>query len=52
MQGINININRIGARGDIALVKIKGYVDTNTSTELNGALSKLLKNNLCQFFAI
>jgi len=49
MQGIEISVNKIGARGDIALVKIKGYIDTNTSTELNGALSELLNKGLCQF---
>ncbi|MBD3289384.1 anti-sigma factor antagonist [candidate division KSB1 bacterium] len=49
MQGIAINVNRIGARGDIALLKIKGYVDTTTSTEVSGYLSNLLHKNIHQF---
>jgi len=49
MQGIEISINKIGVRGDIALIKISGYVDTTTSTELSGLLSKLINEATYQF---
>lgn len=49
MQGIDVTVNKIGARGDIALVKIKGYVDTTTSSDLFGELSNLLNDEIAQF---
>ncbi len=49
MQGIQVTVNKIGARGDIAHVKIKGYVDTTTSSELYAVLSNLLNKGTCQF---
>ena len=42
MQGLDVGISKIGAQGNITLLKVKGYVDTTTSTELYGMLSKLL----------
>ncbi|MBN2010325.1 STAS domain-containing protein [candidate division KSB1 bacterium] len=44
MQGLEVGISNIGAQGNITLLKVKGYVDTTTSTELYGTLSKLLND--------
>ncbi len=44
MQGLEVGLSKIGARGSITLLKVKGYVDTTTSTELYGTLSKLLND--------
>jgi anti-sigma B factor antagonist len=49
MQGIEIGVNQIGARGDIVLLKIKGYVDTTTSSDLYARLSKLIKDGYYRF---
>lgn len=44
MQGIELNLSRIGARGDIALVRIRGYIDTTTSSEVSSQLNKLIND--------
>jgi len=49
MQGIDVTVNKIGARADIALVKIKGYIDTTTSSDLFAELSGLMNNSTSQF---
>ena len=49
MQGISVSVNKIGAQGDIALLRIKGYIDTTTSTELYNTLSQFISQNMCQF---
>jgi len=49
MQGIQVTVNKIGARGNIAFVKVKGYVDTTTSSELYGVLANLLNKGMFQF---
>ena len=48
MEGIQISINRVGARGDIALLRVRGYVDTTTSSELHKALTAILKEGIYQ----
>ena len=42
MEGIEININQIGARRDITLLRVRGYVDTTTSPELQRTISQIL----------
>jgi anti-sigma B factor antagonist len=44
MQGIKVSVNYVGARLDIALIKIFGYVDTTTCQEL----AKVFKNLVAQ----
>lgn len=48
MQGIELALNKIGTRGDIALVKIKGYIDTTTSSEVSSKLTELINDGTCQ----
>lgn len=43
MEGIQVSIQRVGTHNDISLIKVGGYIDTTTSSELEHALSKLLK---------
>ncbi len=43
MEGIQINVNQMGPDQDIALVKITGYIDTTTSSELERVLQNLLR---------
>lgn len=45
MQGIEVAQSKIGARGDIALVKIRGYIDTTTSSEVSIRLNKLISED-------
>ncbi len=49
MQGIELALNKIGARGDIAFVKIKGYLDTTTSSEISTKLSEIINKGNYQF---
>lgn len=42
MQGIKISVNYTGARGDIVLLTIVGYVDTTTCQEVGELLKKLV----------
>ncbi|UCE08164.1 MAG: STAS domain-containing protein, partial [bacterium] len=39
---------KIGVRGDIALVKIKGYIDTTTSSEVSTKLNELINDGTYQ----
>ena len=43
MEGIQITVERVGARQDIAVVKITGYIDTTTSSELERVIQNLLR---------
>jgi len=49
MQGIEVTVNKVGAKGNIAFVKVKGYVDTTTSAELYGVLANLLNTGMYQY---
>lgn len=49
MQGLQVGIDQLGAKGDITLLKVKGYVDTTTSAELYGTLANLIKDGHNQF---
>jgi len=46
MEGIQLSIGRLGALGDIALVKVAGYVDTMTSSELWKSLGNIFKDGI------
>jgi anti-sigma B factor antagonist len=48
MQGIELALNKIGTRGDVALVKIKGYIDTTTSSEVSTKLNDLINDGTYQ----
>lgn len=41
-QGIKIKTSEVGAMGDIALVRVQGFVDTNTCMELRKAIDDIL----------
>ncbi|MBN1464598.1 STAS domain-containing protein [candidate division KSB1 bacterium] len=49
MEGIQIEEYRVGALKDIALLKTHGYVDTNTSSELQKLLGQTIEQGICQF---
>jgi anti-sigma B factor antagonist len=48
MQGIELALNKIGTRGDIALIRIKGYIDTTTSSEVSVKLSEIINGGIYQ----
>jgi anti-sigma B factor antagonist len=48
MQGIKISVNYVGARLDIALITVLGYVDTTTCQELAKIIQDLLKQKRYQ----
>ncbi len=43
MEGIQISVEKTGQRNNISIIKVGGYIDTTTSSELEHVLSKLLK---------
>jgi anti-sigma B factor antagonist len=49
MEGIEIQEYRVGALKDIVLFKTQGYIDTNTSPELQKCLSQTIDQGVHQF---
>jgi len=43
MEGIQLSVERTGARDRISIIRVGGYIDTTTSAELEHALGSLLK---------
>ncbi len=43
MEGIQLSVEKTGAKNSISIIKVGGYIDTTTSSELEHALSSLLK---------
>ena len=43
MEGIQVSVEKIGQQGDIAIIRVGGYIDTTTSSEVERALDSLLK---------
>lgn len=44
MDGIQLSVEQTGAKNDISVIKVGGYIDTTTSAELENALETLLRN--------
>lgn len=45
MEGIQVSIEKVGPRQNIAVIKVGGYIDTTTSAELERALSSVIKSD-------
>ncbi|MBN1896082.1 STAS domain-containing protein [bacterium] len=43
MEGIQVSVDKTGSQGDISIIRVGGYIDTTTSSELERALDGLLK---------
>ena len=43
MEGIEISVTNVGTRRDIALFRVKGYIDTQTCTEMLGRITSVLQ---------
>jgi anti-sigma B factor antagonist len=43
MDGIQVSVEKVGAQGDVSVIRVGGYIDTTTSAELERALDSLLK---------
>jgi len=43
MEGIQVSTEIVGSRNHISIIKVGGYIDTTTSSELERALDSLLK---------
>ncbi|KAA3612269.1 MAG: anti-sigma factor antagonist [Calditrichaeota bacterium] len=44
MEGLNITLGRAGARRDIALLKVRGYLDTQTCGSMHTQMTKVLQD--------
>lgn len=43
MEGIQVSVEKVGPESDISIIRVGGYIDTTTSSELERALDSLLK---------
>lgn len=43
MEGIQVSVEKVGSQSDISIIRVGGYIDTTTSSELERALDSLLK---------
>ena len=43
MEGIDISVTNVGTRRDIALFRVKGYIDTQTCAEMLGRITSVTK---------
>lgn len=43
MEGIQVSTETVGSQGQISIIKVGGYIDTTTSSEVERALNSLLK---------
>ena len=43
MEGIQVSVEVSGSRNQISVIKVGGYIDTTTSSEVERALNALLK---------
>ncbi|OQX95536.1 hypothetical protein B6I21_04870 [candidate division KSB1 bacterium 4572_119] len=48
MQGIDLSLNYIGAKSDIALLEVKGFLDTATSTVVSNKLREIFNKEIFQ----
>jgi len=48
MDGIEITVDRVGALRDIGLFRVRGYVDTTTSPELQRMLTEIIHDGVTQ----
>lgn len=46
MEGIEISIGRVGARRDIALLRVKGYIDTQTCGKMLNVITQVLQEGI------
>ncbi len=46
MEGIQVSVEKTGSQNDIAIIRVGGYIDTTTSSELERALDSLLKSGV------
>ncbi|MCD6116338.1 STAS domain-containing protein [bacterium] len=46
MEGIQVSVEKAGSRNDISIIRVGGYIDTTTSSELERALDDLLKSGV------
>lgn len=43
MEGIQVSVEKVGPQSDVSIIRVGGYIDTTTSSELERALDSLLK---------
>lgn len=47
MEGIEISTGRVGARRDIALLRVKGYIDTQTCGQMLQKITEVIREGTC-----
>ena len=46
MEGIQVSIEKAATHSSISIIRVGGYIDTTTSSELERALDSLLKSGV------
>ncbi len=46
MEGIQISLSKVGARRDVALLQVRGYIDTQTCSEMLREMTAVLKQGI------
>lgn len=46
MEGIQVSVEKVGPQGEISIIRVGGYIDTTTSSELERTLDSLLKTGV------
>jgi anti-sigma B factor antagonist len=46
MEGIQVSVEKVGPQSDVSIIRVGGYIDTTTSSELERALDSLLKSGV------
>ncbi len=46
MEGIQVSVEKAGPQGEISIIRVGGYIDTTTSSELERTLDSLLKTGV------
>lgn len=46
MEGIQVSVEKVGPQGEISIIRVGGYIDTTTSSELERTLDSLLNTGV------
>ena len=47
MEGINISVTKVGTRRDIVLLRVNGYIDTQTCSKMLSEITSVLQEGIC-----
>ena len=48
MEGIEVHTTKVGVNGDLAMLRVQGFIDTNTCADLHKQIEHIIKNGTYQ----